>query len=161
LPAEQGLEPVEYLGAVVGPAQRTLAEHRLHELVERGWQGGKVAPVQARHQLGGRGWCDAKERLQIAQGARWIGVRAGQQEVGDCAQRVQIGALIEHCAVERFGRDERWCTDDVRADAKRCECAELDQLHATVWPAPQVARADVAVQQTPRVQQSQCLRGIV
>jgi len=70
---------------------------------------------------------------------------SAQEPVAKCAQGVQIGALVEHGAVERLWRDEGRSASYVRRNAIGHHGAKIEELAATRLGLAHVARADVAV----------------
>ena len=85
---------------------------------------------------------------------------AREHPVGQSAERVEIRALVEGSAAEGFGgHDRRRPRHDV-GHAERRQRAEVEQLAAPVARHPYVARAQIAVEQSARVQERQRRRDV-
>jgi hypothetical protein len=82
-------------------------------------------------------------------------VAARHQPVEQGTEREQIGPPVERLHLQRFGRHERRSAHDMLEHTHRGHGTEVDQLGATLAGAADVARRDVAVQETPRVEDGQ------
>jgi hypothetical protein len=130
-----------------GPAARVEAQERHHQVRQRARQLGL-------ERVGSRGPA-LPQLAQVIEYARGIRVALGQQEVRERSERVQIGARVERLHVHRLGRHERRRAGHAGLRAHGDERAEVDQLGAAVRRAPDVAHAEVAMDQAPRMDQRQ------
>jgi hypothetical protein len=185
--AQQSL--AQRTGDVVTPDQRRAAQERLRvmalvlgrqiaddgqaleDLRRRRRTSARVEAEHRHHQVGQGARHVRRDRVgalrpalpdlaQLRHLARGVGVAAGEQVIGERAERVDVAARIERLHVKSLRRHERRRAGRARLRAHRHQRAEVDQLRAAVRRAPQVARADVAVDHAPRVDQRERRRRV-
>ena len=122
------------------------AQHRHHQIGERARHVGTSAS-------GGCGRCFQRSRSSRISRAGYA-LRLVSRKYAR-SRRARTGRSAHRAAGSRPLRAERKaaCRRFASADPSRTSVAEVDQLGVTVRRAPQVARADVAVHQTPRMDQ--------
>ena len=75
----------------------------------------------------------------------------GQREVQGRPEREQVRAGVEQRQIQHVGRDERGRADDQVVVSHRHHRAEVDELRPAVGGAAHVARADVTMDEAPRM----------